>query len=142
MLEHNPFRRFTAMALSLVMVLTLAPMTAFAEETTQPLGASGEIIAFAPLDEEIAIRGLNIGASVEDVLLPNTLTATVQAAASTGTQEEEAGQDLTTEEIEIPAVGFANRGLAAAMRAYTPLYPNSIQDTHCLRASTCLLSPW
>ena len=134
MLRHNPFRRLTAMALSIIMVLTLAPMTVFAEGETPPLGTSGEvistasgkteettgeettptaedapetevvseIISFAPLDEEIEKQAVIVGGSIDEVYLPDTLTATVQIATDTDTQEEEAEPSFTTEEKEIP----------------------------------------
>ena len=54
MLRHNPFRRLTAMALSVIMMLTLAPMTVFAEGETPPLGTSGEVISTASGEEETA----------------------------------------------------------------------------------------
>jgi streptococcal pilin isopeptide linkage domain len=136
MFKNNPFRRLTAMALSVIMVLTLAPMTVFAEGETPPLGASGEvistasgeteetageettptaddapeteiggeIISFAPLDEEIEKQAVIVGGSVDEVYLPATLTATVQIATDTDTPEEEAEPSFTTEETEIPVI--------------------------------------
>ena len=88
MFKHKPFRRLTAMAVSIVMVLILAPMTAFAEEGPPALGTSGEIIYFAPLDEEIEKQAVLVGGSIEEGYLPATLTATVQIATDPDTQKE------------------------------------------------------
>ena len=88
MFKYKPFRRLTAMAVSIVMVLILAPMTALAEEGPPALGTSGEIIAFAPLDEEIEKQAVLVGGSIEEVYLPATLAATVQIATDPDTQKE------------------------------------------------------
>ena len=88
MFKHKPFRRLTAMAVSIVMVLTFAPMTVLAEEGPPALGASGKIIYFTPLDEEIEKQAVLVGGSIEEVYLPATLTATVQIATDPDTQKE------------------------------------------------------
>ena len=81
-------KRILSIWLSVCMVLTLLPISAMAEEAGTPIGVSEEIIAFAPLDEtEMSVP---IGTSVEDLELPESLTATVRAAvvANSGTIEE------------------------------------------------------
>jgi len=104
MLKQNTFfRRLLAISLAVIMTMSAAPMTAFAEDTTPPIGVSGEeIIAVAPLGEETEKQAVVVGGSIDEVYLPATLTATIQIATDTDTQEEEAEPSFTTEEKEIP----------------------------------------
>jgi FOG: Glucan-binding domain (YG repeat) len=102
MLKHIPFRRLTAMALSIVMVLTLAPFMLFAEEPH--LGIIDEIVSFTSLDEEITTQAVILGASPDDVNLPDSLAVTVKVATGTDAQEEETEPNFTTEETIIPII--------------------------------------
>ncbi len=54
---HKPLKRLLAMALSFAMLLSILPMTAFAESGASAIGMSGEIIAFEPLTEAVAKQG-------------------------------------------------------------------------------------
>ena len=75
--QHKPTQRILAWMLSIVMVLGMTPpITAMAE--TLPVGTSGEIIAFEALAEEISNQEVALGASLGDLRLPETLTATVR----------------------------------------------------------------
>ncbi len=65
-------KRLLSMLLVLCMVLTLMPVTAKAHTT---LGASGEITNYAPLEE--TAKTVMTGTAIEDLKLPETLTATV-----------------------------------------------------------------
>ena len=81
-------KRLVSFALALCMMLTQLPIPAMAEEADTSVDASGEIIAFAPLDEtEMSVP---TGTVLEDLGLPETLAATVRTAATTdsGTSEE------------------------------------------------------
>jgi len=73
----KPFSRIMAWILACVMILTTPPLTAGAEQAP-PLGASGEIIAFAELGEEIVNQTVPLGTSMAALTLPGTLTATVR----------------------------------------------------------------
>lgn len=71
-------KRILSLFLVFCMVVTLLPVTAMAEKIHMPFGTSGEIIDFAPLTEtEITVAK---GISIEDLELPETLTATVLTA--------------------------------------------------------------
>lgn len=71
-------KRLLSFSLALCMLLTLLPISAMAEEADTSIGASGEIIAFAPLDE--TERSVPTGTAIEDLGLPESLTATVKTA--------------------------------------------------------------
>ena len=66
------------MFLALCMIVTMLPVTALAEEIHTTIGTSGEIISFAPLTE--TAKAVSPGTSIEDLELPETLTATVRTA--------------------------------------------------------------
>ncbi|KXL51658.1 hypothetical protein CLNEO_29720 [Anaerotignum neopropionicum] len=70
------------------MVLTMLPFSAMAEEADTSIGAREEIVAFAPLAETEKL--VPTGTSIEDLELPETLTATVRTAitADSGVSEE------------------------------------------------------
>ncbi len=87
MKQHKPTQRVLAMALSIVMVLGMTPITAFAE--TPPIGTSGEIIAFEALSEETTNREVPLGTSLKDLDLPDTLNATVRFATPTDAEKTE-----------------------------------------------------
>jgi uncharacterized repeat protein (TIGR02543 family) len=81
-------KRLLSMFLALCMVVTLLPVSAMAEGADTPVGISGEITAFAPLTE--TEKTVTTGTSIEDLDLPETLTATVRTAVIAG---EEPVQD-------------------------------------------------
>ncbi|WRS28006.1 S-layer homology domain-containing protein [Oscillospiraceae bacterium MB08-C2-2] len=81
-------KRLLSFALALCMMLTQLPISAMAKEADISIGASGEIIAFAPLDKtELSVSA---GTAIENLGLPESLTATVRttAIADSGTAEE------------------------------------------------------
>ena len=92
---HKPAQRLLAMALSVVIVLGMMPISAAAE--TPPIGTSGEIIAFEALSEETANREVSLGTSLEDLNLPDTLNATVRVATA-----EDTGEKTDLEDSEEP----------------------------------------
>lgn len=81
-------KKILSIWLSVCMVLTMLPISAMAEEADTPIGSRVEIIAFAPLVETEKL--VPTGTSIEDLGLPETLTATVRTAmaADSGTAEE------------------------------------------------------
>lgn len=85
-------KRILSIWLSVCMVLTMLPISAMAKEADASIGASGEIIAFAPLDEtEMSVP---TGTAIEDLGLPEALTATVRIAVTADSSTaEEAVQD-------------------------------------------------
>ena len=66
------------MFLALCMIVSMLPVSAMAEEIHTTVGGSGEIISFAPLTE--TEKMVSLGTSIEDLELPETLTATVRTA--------------------------------------------------------------
>ena len=106
--QHKPAQRILAMALSVVMVLGMTPISAAAE--ILPIGASGEIIAFEALSEETINREVVLGTSLEDLDLPETLMATMRVATETDAEEpvqdepvQDSGEPQQQEEPEVPA---------------------------------------
>ena len=75
--------------LSVCMVVTMLPVTAFAETGTKDsgagLGASGEITAFAALDEDIAVQTVDLGTAENKLNLPKNLAVTVTKTVTTTT---------------------------------------------------------
>lgn len=70
--------RLLSMFLALCMIVTMLPVSAMAEEIHTTIGGSGEIISFAPLKE--TAEAVSLQTSIEDLELPETLTATVRTA--------------------------------------------------------------
>ena len=99
-------KKFFSILLSICMVLTLLPISAMAEETNTSIGMSGEIIGFAPLAE--TEKSVPTGTSIEDLKLPESLTATVRTAvtADSGTEEpvQDSGEPEENVTTDIPAV--------------------------------------
>ncbi|WP_085833023.1 S-layer homology domain-containing protein [Clostridium merdae] len=101
-------KRLLSFALALCMMLTQLPISAMAENAGAS-GASGEIIAFAPLDE--TEKSVPTGTAIEDLELPEMLTATVKTAVpNDGDTVEELVKDsgqpeipTATEESAVPA---------------------------------------
>lgn len=78
---HKPARRLTALALSMLMVFGMTPVSV-AAQTTESNGVTDEIIAFEALSEEITTQQVALGTSLEDLNLPQSLNATVRVAAA------------------------------------------------------------
>ena len=83
------WKQIGSLFLSVCMVVTMLPVTAFAETGTKDsgagLGASGEITAFAALDEDIAVQTVEIGTAEEELNLPKQLKVTVTKTVTTTT---------------------------------------------------------
>ncbi len=90
-------KKVLSMLLALCMIATMLPVSAMAEEIHTTIGASGEIISFAPLTE--AEKTVSPGISSEDLELPETLTAMVRTAVSIG---EDSVQDSGSPETAAP----------------------------------------
>jgi len=90
-------KRLLSMFLALCMIVTMLPVSAMAEEIHTTIGGSGEIISFAPLAE--TEKAVSLGTSIEDLELPETLTATVRTAVSIG---EDAVQDSGSPKTATP----------------------------------------
>ena len=75
------WKQIGSLILSVCMVMTMLPTTAFAETGTKDsgagLGTSGEITAFAALDADIAAQTVETGTAEEELNLPTELTVTV-----------------------------------------------------------------
>ncbi len=76
--KKKSLQKLTAMILSVIMVLSMTPVSVMAEAVGLPIGTSGEIIAFEELVRDIAVQTVSLGTSKVDLALPETLTATVQ----------------------------------------------------------------
>jgi len=85
------------MFLALCMIVTMLPVSAMAEEIHTTIGGSGEIISFAPLTE--TKKAVSLGTSIEDLELPETLTATVRTAVPA---DENSTQDSGSPETATP----------------------------------------
>ena len=95
-------KRLVSFTLALCMMLTQLPIPAMAEEADTSVGASGEIIAFAPLAEtEISA---STGTAIEDLGLPESLTATVKTSVpdDSGTTAEPVQDSGEPEETVTP----------------------------------------
>ena len=74
-------KRLLSMFLALCMIVSMLPVSAMAEEIHTTIGGSREIISFAPLTE--TEKAVSLGTSIEDLELPETLTAMVRTAVPT-----------------------------------------------------------
>ena len=90
-------KRLLSMFLALCMIVTMLPVSAMAEEIHTTIGGSGEIISFAPLTE--TAKAVSLGTSIEDLELPETLTATVRTAVPA---DEDSTQDSGSPETATP----------------------------------------
>ncbi len=81
MSRHKTKKRITAMVLSVMMVVGMMPVSAFAETSTLPISTSGEITTFEALGLDIAFRNVPFGTGRGDLELPDTLMATLRIAA-------------------------------------------------------------
>lgn len=83
------WKQIGSLFLSVCMVVTMLPVTAFAETGTKDsgagLGASGEITAFAALDEDIAVQTVDLGTAENKLNLPKNLAVTVTKTVTTTT---------------------------------------------------------
>ena len=83
------WKQIGSLFLSVCMVVTMLPVTAFAEIGTKDsgagLGASGEITAFAALDEDIAVQTVDLGTAENKLNLPKKLKVTVTKTVTTTT---------------------------------------------------------
>lgn len=93
--HHKSYRRILAMALSVVMVLGMVPITAAAEEL--PAGTSGEITAFEKLANATATQTVALGTPFEDLDLPETLNATVRLKTDTSEPVQDSGNVVQQE---------------------------------------------
>ncbi|MDD3230518.1 MAG: hypothetical protein PHE09_15065, partial [Oscillospiraceae bacterium] len=83
------WKQIGSLFLSVCMVVTMLPVTAFAETGTKdsgaPLGTSGEITAFVELEENIAVQTVDLGTAKDDLNLPKNLAVTVTKTVTTTT---------------------------------------------------------
>ena len=124
---HKPYRRILAMALSIVVMLGILPVSATAEE--RPVGASGEIISFEALPEKTANQTVPLGTSFEELDLPVTLTVEVHIAAASDAEAPEqdsgepGGQEPEQTKQSIPVTWVSDPdydGNAAGVYTFTP----------------------
>jgi uncharacterized protein YjdB len=92
-------KRIGSLLLSVCMVLTLLPVSAFAEEGIQDsgasFGASGEITAFAPLVAEVSVQTVETGTAEDELNLPDELAVTVTTGAAI--TADVSGDDIATD---------------------------------------------
>jgi hypothetical protein len=107
MRKHKASQRLLAIALSIAMVLGMMPVTASAN--TLPADTGTEIIALERLAEETENQTVSLGTSIDDLDLPDTLTATVLTQATDESPDKPAGDpvDILPEE-EISQDGSQN----------------------------------
>ncbi|MEW9122278.1 MAG: hypothetical protein AB2421_06145, partial [Thermotaleaceae bacterium] len=92
-------KRLLSMFLVLCMVLTMLPVSAMAQEAHRIIGGGGEIIAFASLAQ--TEKTVTVGTFLEDLELPETLTATVRANFGFGMQADTNQQTVTDSVYEV-----------------------------------------
>ena len=90
-------KRLLSMFLTLCIIVSMLPVSAMAEEIHTAIGGGGEIISFAPLTE--TKKAVSLGTSIEDLELPETLTATVRTAVPA---DENPTQDSGSPETATP----------------------------------------
>lgn len=95
MIHNKQPRRFLAIALSVVMVLGMLPVSAAAENLTT--GSSGEIIAFKKLANGTEMQEVPVGTSFDDLDLPETLTATVRFESDWSEPVQDSGSEVQKE---------------------------------------------
>ncbi len=93
---HNKksIRYVMLLGLSVLIVLGTISSTAAAVEENGRLEERREIISFAPLPEKEKNKKVSLGTTIEELDLPDTLTATVQTADGSQTLEPEESQDF------------------------------------------------
>ncbi len=96
--HHKLSRRLLAMALSLIMVLGMMPVSAAAENLNA--GISGEIVSFQPLSEVTAAQRVALGTPLGNLNLPESLTATVRLAVYTDERVQDSGNALQQESAQ------------------------------------------
>ncbi len=90
MSKSKLYRRIMAMVLSVAMVVGLMPLSAAAET----LAGGGEIISFEVLPEDTSNQLVALGTDLDDLDLPDTLSATIRVAVTTDADEQEqSGQE-------------------------------------------------
>lgn len=78
-------KKTLSMLLALCMIFTMLPISVMAEEANTTIGTNTEIIAFALLAE--TEKSVITGTSIEDLELPEYLTATVRTTPASAIQE-------------------------------------------------------
>ncbi|NLL76078.1 MAG: hypothetical protein GX235_02375 [Clostridiales bacterium] len=121
MKHYKLSRRLLTMALSVVLMLGILPVSAVAENL--PAGSEGEIISFEPLPEETAVQTVAPGTPPEELNMPEALTATVRLAAYTDKPAEVSGSEARQEPVqntESPQPEQAPEGEAPAPEQEAP----------------------
>jgi uncharacterized repeat protein (TIGR02543 family) len=160
MSRHKTKKRITAMVLSVIMVVGMMPVSALAETSAFPIGASGEITAFESLELDIAFRNVPLGTGERDLGLPETLTATLRLAAledeplldsgdadsgsvASPSDAEEAGGDIEEISVALP-VTWASApeydGEAAGTYVFMPELPEGFILTDGIELPTITLT--
>ena len=134
--------------LAFCMVFTMLPTVAFAEtgdvDSGVPLGVSGIITDFAPLEEDVAEQAVEIGTSENELDLPIELTVTVTRTVTTTTgsaitatvSDNDTATDSEAQEMEpeppAPTVQTEQREtvLAVSDWACEPAYDGTIAGTY------------
>lgn len=75
-------KKLLSFALAALLAVGTLPQAVFAVGETPPIGASGEIIAFEALENSVANQTKPLGTLLEDLDLPEALTATVAVEAT------------------------------------------------------------
>lgn len=97
-------KKILTLALAMLLAVGTLPQAVLAAGEASPVGTSGEIIAFAPLEDSVASQTIPLGTALEDLDLPQTLTATVEApAAAEQTNDTGNVQDSGEPAQETPA---------------------------------------
>ncbi|GHV14492.1 hypothetical protein FACS1894219_10600 [Clostridia bacterium] len=77
------FKKLTAVMLSIITIIGMIPLSVSAKSTqANTTNTEGEIISFAPLDEEVSTQVVPLGVEAPSLNLPQTLIATVSTVSS------------------------------------------------------------
>lgn len=82
-------KKLLSLALAALLALGTLPQTVLAVGATPQEGTGGKIIAFEALSDSVAHQTKPLGTSLEDLDLPETLTATVEAPAAAEPEDGE-----------------------------------------------------
>ena len=80
--KNNNGKRLLALGLAMLLGLGTLPQTVLAVNESPLISTGGKITAFEPLADSVANQTVPLGTALEDLNLPDTLTATVEAETS------------------------------------------------------------
>ena len=104
MITHKKLSRVAAGALSFAMVFTSVGLFAVYADVNDTVTAQDTIVSIGALSEDVAVQKLEMGASEDEIVFPDTLSVTVEKAVAEEKDllEEEEPEEITEEVVEEP----------------------------------------